>query len=325
MAAPRTRKATPNHSAPVELSVVVPVYMNKGGLEEFFRRVKPVLEAVTKRWELIMVDDGSTDGSFAVLQKLRASDPRVKLIQFGHNHGQHHAILCGLQHSRGDAVITLDDDLQNPPEEIPRFLKALAEGHHIVIGRIAEKKKHSWFRNLGSRAVQGLTNMILGKPKHLAFSSYRGLSRQAVDAIAAYKGVHPYLPALILSAVPTYSIVNIDVRHDPRHHGRSTYSLRKLMKLASYLLINHSFIPLRAMIYWGVLVSLASIVFAVYVIMRELLGHHTGVLGWPSLAVLISFFSGNILLALGVLGEYIGRLVQESATNLQFFIFRKEI
>jgi glycosyltransferase involved in cell wall biosynthesis len=323
MAAPRTRKATPLHSAPVELSVVVPVYMNQGGLDEFFRRVKPVLEAVTKRWELVMVDDGSTDGSFGVLQKLRAAEPRIKLIQFGHNHGQHHAILCGLQHSRGDAVITLDDDLQNPPEEIPRFLKALAEGHHIVIGRIAEKK-HSWFRNLGSRSVQALTNTILGKPRHLAFSSYRGLSRQAVDAIAAYKGVHPYLPALILSAVPTYSIVNIDVRHDPRHHGRSTYNLRKLVKLASYLLINHSFIPLRAMIYWGVMVSLGSLVFAVYVALREVFGHHTGVLGWPSLAVLISFFSGNILLALGVLGEYIGRLVQESATNLQFYIFRKE-
>ncbi|HEX7964180.1 MAG TPA: glycosyltransferase family 2 protein [Gammaproteobacteria bacterium] len=325
MAAPRTRKAALPHTAPVALSVVVPVYMNRGGLEEFFRRVKPVLEAVTRHWEVIMVDDGSTDGSYTVLQKLRAAEPRVKLIQFGHNHGQHHAILCGLQHSRGDAVITLDDDLQNPPEEIPRFLAALAEGHHIVIGRIAEKKKHGWFRNLGSRSVQAMTNMILGKPKHLRFSSYRAFSREAVDAIAAYKGVHPYLPALILGSVPTESIVNIDVRHDPRHHGRSTYTLRKLVKLASYLLINHSFIPLRLMIYWGMLVSLGSLAFAVYVIVRALFWQHTGVMGWPSLAVLISFFSGNILLALGVLGEYIGRLVQESATNLQFYIFRKEL
>jgi len=324
MAAPRSRKAPPPHTTPVELSVVVPVYMNRGGLEEFFRRVKPVLEGITRHWELIMVDDGSTDGSYQLLQGLRSAEPRLKLIQFGHNHGQHHAILCGLQHSRGDAVITLDDDLQNPPEEIPRFLAALAEGHHIVIGRIAEKKKHSWFRNLGSRTVQNLTSMILGKPKHLAFSSYRAFSRPATDAISAYTGVHPYLPALIMSAVPTASIVNIDVRHDPRHHGRSTYSFRKLVKLASYLLINHSFIPLRLMIYWGMLVSLGSLAFAVYVVVRAVFGHHTGVLGWPSLAVLISFFSGNILLALGVLGEYIGRLVQESATNLQFYIFRKE-
>ena len=323
-ATPRSRKALPPHTAPVELSVVVPVYMNRGGLEEFFRRVKPVLEGVTRHWELIMVDDGSTDGSYEVLRQLRAGDERVKLIQFGHNHGQHHAVLCGLQHSRGDAVITLDDDLQNPPEEIPRFLEALAQGHHIVIGRIAEKKKHSWFRNFGSRSVQSLTSVILDKPKQLRFTSYRGLSRQAVDAISAYKGVHPYLPALMLGAVPTASIVNIDVRHDPRHHGKSTYSFRKLVKLSSYLLINHSFIPLRAMIYWGMLVSLGSLAFAIYVVLRALLGHHTGVLGWPSLAVLISFFSGNILLALGVLGEYIGRLVQESATNLQFYIFRKE-
>ncbi|MGE5625420.1 MAG: glycosyltransferase family 2 protein [Bacillota bacterium] len=319
---PAARKAASPGS--IELSVVVPVYMNRGGLEEFFRRTQPVLDSATRAWELIMVDDGSTDDSFEVLQRLRAKDPRVKLIQFGHNHGQHHAVLCGLQHSRGKVVITLDDDLQNPPEEIPRFVKAVREGHHIVIGRIAGEKKHGWFRNFGSRSVQAMTNVILGKPKHLAFSSYRGLSRQAVDAIAAYKGVHPYLPALILSAVPTASIVNIDVRHEPRHHGRSTYTLGKLFKLASYLLINHSFIPLRFMIFWGTAVSIASLLFAVYVILRVLFGHHTGVLGWPSLAVLISFFSGNVLLALGVLGEYIGRLVQESSTNLQFYIFRKE-
>jgi polyisoprenyl-phosphate glycosyltransferase len=308
----------------VGISVVVPVYMNAGGLEEFFLRVRPVLESQTPDWELIMVDDGSTDGSFAILQKLRALDPRVKLIQFGHNHGQHHAVLCGLQHSRGKAVITLDDDLQNPPEEIPRFLAALGEGHHIVIGRIVEKKQHVWFRNIGSRAVQNLASVILHKPKHLALSSYRGLSRRAVDAISAYKGVHPYLPALMLGSVPTDAIVNIDVRHDPRHHGKSTYNLRKLLRLSSYLLINHSFIPLRMMIYWGMLVSVASLAFAVYVALRALLWHHASVLGWPSLAILLSFFSGNILLALGVLGEYIGRLVQESATNLQFYIFRKD-
>ena len=324
MTTSRSPKAMPPHSKPVEVSVVVPVYMNRDGLEEFFRRLKPVLEGVTRHWELIMVDDGSTDGSYQVLQRLRAGEERVKLIQFGHNHGQHHAVLCGLQHSRGDAVITLDDDLQNPPEEIPRFLAALAEGHHIVIGRIGKKKKHGWFRNLGSRTVQSLTSMILGKPRELAFSSYRAFSRPAADAIAAYTGVHPYLPALILSAVPTNLITNINVQHDPRHHGRSTYNLRKLAKLASYLLINHSFIPLRAMIYWGVLVSLGSLGFAIYVVLRAVLWHHASVLGWPSLAVLISFFSGNILLALGVLGEYIGRLVQESATNLQFYIFRKE-
>lgn len=304
--------------------MVVPVYMNRGGLEEFYRRIHPVLESVTRDWELIMVDDGSTDDSYSVLQNLHARDKRVKIIQFGHNHGQHHAVLCGLQHSRGKAVITLDDDLQNPPEDIPRFLEALKPGSHIVIGRIAEKKKHGWFRNLGSWCVQSLTGMILGKPKGLAFSSYRALSREAVDAIASYRGVHPYMPALMLKSVPVASIVNIDVRHDPRHHGRSTYSLSKLVKLASYLLINHSYIPLRFMIFWGVLVSLGSLVYALHVIVNVLHGRG-GAAGWPSLAVLISFFSGNILLALGILGEYIGRLVQESATNLQFYIFRKEL
>ncbi len=310
-------------TATVEVSVVVPVYMNHRGLEDLYRRIQATLDARSRDWELILVDDGSTDGSYEAMRKLRAADPRVKLIQFGRNHGQHHAILCGLQHSSGRIVITLDDDLQNPPEEIPRFIEALGTGAHVVIGRISEKKAHNWFRNFGSRFVQGLVTLILKKPRNLALSSYRAFSREAVDAISAYKGVHPYMPALMFSSVPTDAIINIDVRHDPRQHGRSTYSLRKLIKLASYLLINHSYIPLRFMIFWGTFISLGSMAFAVYVIVRAALGHDS-VLGWPSLAVLVSFFSGNILLALGVLGEYVGRLVEESSTNVQFHIFRRD-
>jgi len=317
-------KAPRRPTARVDISVVVPVYMNEGGLQALYQRIKSALDASGESWELVMVDDGSTDGSYSVLQRLRAKDKRIKLIQFGHNHGQHHAILCGLQHSRGDIVITLDDDLQNPPEEIPRFVAAVRQGYHIVIGQIAEKKRHDWYRNLGSRAIQGLTAVILGKPKHLALSSFRAFSRTATESIAAFKGVHPYLPALMLRAVPIASITNISVRHDPRKYGRSTYTLRKLIKLSSYLLINHSLIPLRFMVFWGTCLSIFSLVYAIYVIAHALLGGHYA-LGWPSVIVLISFLSGNILLALGILGEYIGRLVQESATDLQFYIFRKDL
>lgn len=316
---------TSSSKTSMDISVVVPVYMNERGLREFYKRVKTVLESMGRSWEIVMVDDGSKDGSYGVMQELRNGDKRVKIIQFGHNHGQHHAILCGLQHSAGDIVITLDDDLQNPPEEIPRFVDMVRQGHDVVIGRIADKKKHTWFRNFGSRSIQAMTSIILGKPKNLSFSSYRAMSRQAVDAISTYKGVHPYLPALILNSVPTASMTNIDVRHDVRFQGRSTYSLRKLIKLASYLLINHSYIPLRFMIIWGICLSFGSLVYALYIIGIVLLRGSHGVLGWSSMAVLVSFLSGNILLALGILGEYIGRLVQESATNLQFYVFRKDL
>lgn len=307
-----------------EVSVVVPVYMSAPGLRELVDRVRSVLDAAGFTWELIMVDDGSTDNSFEVMQALRASDRRVKIIQFGRNHGQQHAILCGLQHSCGRYVITLDDDLQNPPEELPRFIEKLREGYHIVIGRIAAKKQHGWYRNVGSRAMQRLVSVILKKPRHLSLSSYRGFSRDAVDAIAAYRGVHPYLPALMLSSVPTAAIANIDVRHDSRKHGRSTYSFAKLLRVASYLLINHSYLPLRFMVAWGMALSFASLLFAIYIVIHAALNPQ-GVLGWPSLAVLISFLSGNILLALGILGEYVGRLVEASSSNLQFYIFRKEL
>lgn len=315
--------ANPEAERP-DVSVVVPVYMSAPGLPELVDRIRSTLDAARFTWELIMVDDGSTDNSFEVMRELRESDRRVKIIQFGRNHGQQHAILCGLQHSGGRYVITLDDDLQNPPEEIPRFVEKLRAGYHIVIGRITVKKQHGWFRNAGSRAMQRLVSMILKKPSHLSLSSYRGFSRDAVDAIAAYRGVHPYLPALMLSSVPTADIVNIDVQHDSRKHGRSTYSFAKLLRVASYLLINHSYLPLRFMVAWGMALSFASLLFAVYIVIHAALNSH-GVLGWPSLAVLVSFLSGNILLALGILGEYVGRLVEASSSNLQFYIFRKEL
>ena len=152
--------------------------------------------------------------------------------------------------ARGDYVITLDDDLQNPPEEIPRFLERLQAGDDLVIGRIEGGKQHKAYRNLGSRTVQALAARIVGKPDHIALSSYRGMSRRAVDSIAAYAVAHVYLPALMFSAVPVDRISNIAVPHHPRSAGQSTYTTRKLVKLASNLLINYSSMPAYLMIPW---------------------------------------------------------------------------
>ena len=304
------------------ISVVVPVYRSGEQLPALYARLRPVLDAIDPAWELILVDDASGDGTFEAMLALRDEDPRVRLVRFARNAGQQHATLCGLTRARGDYVITLDDDLQNPPEEIPRFLERLQAGDDLVIGRIEGGKQHKAYRNLGSRTVQALAARIVGKPDHIALSSYRGMSRRAVDSIAAYAGAHVYLPALMFSAVPVDRISNIAVPHHPRSAGQSTYTTRKLVKLASNLLINYSSMPLRAVTLWGFVVSIASVAFAAWIAIRVLV-NGAPVSGWPTVVVLVAFLSGNIMLCLGVRGEYIGRLVQENSRLAQFPVYEE--
>lgn len=304
------------------VSVVIPVYRSAPLLPELVGRLKSTLDSQTRSWEIVFVDDASPDDSFEVLLRLRSQDPRIRLIQLARNHGQQHAVLCGLNYARGAAVVTMDDDLQNPPEEIPKLLRALGEGYAAVIGRI-EEKQHRWWRNAGTRLNQYFAGRILGKPKHLYLSSFRALSRFAVERIVRYKGAHPHIAALLLKSVPAGRIANVDVAHAPRAQGRSGYTLGKLLMTASYLLINHSYIPLRFMTAWGLLLSLLSLAFALVVIVRVLL-YGSPLQGWPSLTVLVAFLCGNILMALGIVGEYLGRLVEEQSAAEQFAVFREE-
>jgi polyisoprenyl-phosphate glycosyltransferase len=306
------------------ISVVVPVYRSAQLLPALAARLKAALDAQGgSAWEIVMVDDASPDDSYEVMRRLRAADPRVRIVQLARNHGQQHATLCGLNYARGDEVVTIDDDLQNPPEEIAALLARLREGHAAVIGRITDKR-HGWWRNIGSRAHQYFAERIIGKPPGLYLSSFRALSRAAVERLVRYKGAHPHISALLLKSLPPAAIVNVDVRHDPRAIGTSTYSLRKLLKTASFLLINHSYIPLRFMTGWGFILSLLSLGFAALVVVQVLF-FGAAVQGWPSLAVLVAFLSGNMLMALGIVGEYLGRLVEEFSASEQFAVHREEV
>jgi glycosyltransferase involved in cell wall biosynthesis len=306
------------------ISVVVPVYRSGPILPALCDRLSTVLSALTNDWEIILIDDASNDGTFDRMVELHRRDPRVKAIRFARNMGQHYATLHGLRRCVGNYVLTLDDDLQNPPEEIPRFIAKVDEGYDLVIGRIEGGKQHALLRNLASKAVQHLIARILGKPRSLSLSSYRCMSRRAAVGMAAYSGAQPYLPALMLGAVPLDRICNLDVPHHPRVDGHSQYTLRKLLKLSSYLVVNHSSLPLRFVTAWGTLLSLASLAYASYVVADVLL-NGSAVTGWPTLAVLVSFMSGNILMCIGILGEYVGRLVTESARLGQSPVFEEHL
>jgi undecaprenyl-phosphate 4-deoxy-4-formamido-L-arabinose transferase len=319
-------KILSNLSSQVDISIVVPVYRSASVIPQLYSRLHPILDTLSSHWEIILVDDASPDETFSVMQKLRDNDPRVRIIQFARNHGQQHATLCGLNYAKGRYIITLDDDLQCPPEELPKFIAQLRNGKHVVIGSISKgKKQHRWWRNLGSAMNQYFAGRILGKPRDLYLSSYRGFSRYTVDKIIAYKGAHPHIAAMFLKAVPHHHIINVDVAHNSRADGEaSTYSMAKLIKMLSYLLINHSYLPLRCMIAWGFILSFVSFLFALWVVLQAFFFGQPPV-GWSSLAVLSAFFSGNILLSLGIVGEYLGRLVEDASTVEQFTIFREEV
>lgn len=307
------------------ISVVVPVYRSGKSLSVFYERCSRQLESIASDWEIILVDDASPDDSWAVACALHEKDNRVKAIRLAHNRGQQHATLCGLGYASKNYIVTIDDDLQCFPEDMPSFIQALSEGKDVVIGRIARNdKQHHWVRNIGSRLNQRLAGKILGKPQDLALSSYRAMTKRVVERLVSYKGAHPHIAALLFKSVPLTAISNVDIRHAAREDGGSTsYSFSKLIKTLSYLLINHSYLPLRCMVAWGVTVSLASLAFAFWVLIR---GLYTGPAhGWTSLAVLVSFLSGNILLALGVVGEYLGRLVEESSNISQFSVFDERL
>lgn len=309
----------------VSVSVVSPVYRSERSLDEYYRRVSSALSALSDDWEIILVDDSSPDDSWNQMRKLRNQDARVKIVRLAHNHGQQKATLCGLSYASKNYVFTIDDDLQCFPEDIARFIERLQAGAEVVIGAIPSgKKQHAAWRNIGSKLNAYVIGKVLGKPKSLKLSSFRGFRQRTCAQLGKYRGAHPHIAALVLNSVPHSLIENVEIRHTKRaDNGAGSYTLGKLVKTLSHILINHSYLPLRFMTIWGLIVSMGSLSYAGWVIAQSLLGHL--VPGWASIAVLTSFLSGNILLALGILGEYVGRLVEETRGTSQFVVFEESV
>ncbi len=308
------------------ISIVVPTYMSGDTLINFFERTSATINRLTCDWEMILVDDCSTDNTWDIACQIHNLDSRVKCVRLSKNHGQQHATLCGLGYASKDFVITIDDDLQCYPEDIPLFIEMLLIGSHVVIGRIfPANKQHRFFRNMASNLNQYLAEIIIDKPKTIRLSSFRGLTLQVAKKVTNYKGAHPHIAAMLFKLVPHSSISNVDIRHAPRLDGTSsTYSFYKLVKTLSYLVINHSYVPIRLMAVWGISMSILSLLYALWIISHALMGKYYQP-GWASLAVLISFLSGNILLSLGIVGEYLGRLVEEASSIEQFSVFEERL
>jgi glycosyltransferase involved in cell wall biosynthesis len=290
-----------------DYSVVVPVFNSAGFVERTIDGCIRFFEGSRRSFELVMVDDGSTDASWEVLRERARGDTRVVALALLRNYGQHTAVWCGLAHSRGRRVITLDDDLQNPPDQVERLIAAADAGADAVFGR-PRRNRHGPLRRLGSRIVDRIDAAIFRSPPRLLLTNFRLLDRAVVDRMLARPTSLPYVNGL--AALYARRPVNVTVEHRARESGRSRYGPLQILRLLRRILFGYSAFPLRVVSGVGVTASLVSFGLGSYFLWRALSGR-TSVPGWASLVVIVSFFNAMTLLSLGMLGEYMVRLLRE--------------
>ena len=290
-----------------ELSVVIPVYNEAATLTDLHARLARVLKEIGRPCEIVFVDDGSTDRSAELLRALHAQDPTVRVVRFNRNYGQHAAVFAGMEHTRGDVVVTLDADLQNPPEEIPALLRRLEDGFDVVGG--ARVNRHdAWFRRSASRLVNRATSAIVGVRMTDYGCMLRAYRRSVVDQIVACHEISRFIPALANTFAA--AVTEIPVAHAPRRHGRSKYGLLRLLRLNMDLMTGFSLLPIQAVSLSGVVVAALGLAFALFLGLRRLFVGPE-VEGVFTLFAILFFFVGLQILALGLIGEYVGRIYQE--------------
>jgi len=300
-------------------SIVIPVFNSERIVGDTVDRVVEVFDAAGLRYELILVNDGSTDDSWDVIAERAARHPGVVALDLMKNYGQHFANLAGLTEATGDYVITMDDDLQNPPDQALLLIDAAMNGHEVVFGEF-EQKQAPGVRRLGSRMIGVMNNRIFGKPADLVVSNFRILRRDVVDRIVASRTAFPYITgqALMFSG----DRANVTVRHDPRPVGKSTYSLVRIMRLVLTILFSYSSWPLRAAAVLGFAISGLSFLLGGVLVIRALV-RDTVFPGWTSIMVLVSLFAGFTIALLSMIGEYVVRTLQTVSTEAQFHVVRR--
>ncbi|MDR3476485.1 MAG: glycosyltransferase [Gammaproteobacteria bacterium] len=300
------------------LSIVVPVYNEAGNLENLYSRLINVLDNYGKSYEIILVNDGSRDATETILNDLHNRRPNhIRIVHFNGNFGQHMAITAGFERARGEVIITLDADLQNPPEEIPNLVRAIEAGHDYV-GSIRKNRQDTWFRRHASRLNNSIRARITGIVMTDQGCMLRAYKRHVVDAVIASKESSIYIPALAYSYAS--SPTEIEVDHSLREAGESKYNLYKLLRLNFDLMTGFSLVPLQIFTVFGIVVSLLSTLFVVYLFIRRIfIGPEAE--GIFTLFAIVYFLFGVTLMGLGIVGEYIGRIYKD-VRQRPFFIVR---
>ena len=316
--APRSGDGEDDGSGHPYLSVVIPVYNEAANLEALYARLGPVLDQLGRRYEVIFVDDGSRDRSLELLCGLNADHPAVRVIALNRNFGQHAAVFAGLDHAQGEVIVTMDADLQNPPEEIPRLI-ALVEAGHDVVGGWRQNRQDPLLRRWISRAMNRLTSRIVGVQMHDYGCMLRAYRRDVVQVLRGCQETSSFIPALANSFA--HSPIEVPVQHAGRAHGGSNYNPYRLIRLGFDLATGFSLLPIQTVSLAGIGISLLGLGFGGFLFLRRLLiGPELE--GVFTLFAILFVFVGIQVLALGLIGEYIGRIYLEVRRRPRYLIRR---
>ena len=290
------------------VSIVIPVYNESANLRALWMRLKPVVSGLGRECEVIFVDDGSRDDSLEILRGFAADDARVRVVELARNFGQHSALLAGFRNCRGEIVVTLDADLQNPPEEIPKLIAAIEAGNDVV-GGWREERQDRAYRRMASRLQNRLTSMIVGVPMHDYGCMLRAYRRHIIETVVECDEKAAFVPALANTFAKR--VAEIPVGHAERAGGESKYNLFSLAHLSLNLITGFSLLPMRALSLTGIGIFILDAIFAAVLLGHRLIygPQQEGAL-WTLFSVLF-FFVGLMFLALGLIGEYIGRIYIE--------------
>lgn len=302
------------------LSIVIPVYNEEGNLEDLYQRLTRVLDNLGKTYEIILINDGSKDRSSEILQKLHERRPtQIRIVEFNGNFGQHMAIMAGFERVHGEIIITLDADLQNPPEEIPKLVAAMEKGHDVV-NAYRENRQDSLFRCYVSKAHNYFRAKMMPK-LHMTDEGcmLRAYRREIVDLVASTGEATTFVPALALSYATNPT--EVGVGHAPRLAGKSNYNFYALIRYNFDVITGFSLFPLQAITLVGLVVSFLSFCFVMFLFARRLI-IGPEVEGVFTLFAILFFLVGILLLGLGITGEYIGRIYQEVRQRPRFVIRR---
>ena len=308
---------TPRTSGRPEIAVVIPVFNGAASVGSVVSRVREVFAG--RALEIVLVNDGSSDESESVCQCLaEESGGQISFVQLSRNFGEHNAVLAGLGQTRADFVAVLDDDGQNPPEELPRMIDFLKQhGFDVCYGRYVQRK-HSWFRRFGSRFNDRVATWMLGKPRGLYLSSFKVMNRFIVDEILNYQGPYPYIDGLICRT--TQRLGQMDVEHAPRLAGESNYTLRRLVRLWLNMFLGFSIVPLRMASWLGMFFAATSFLWLIAIIADKLWISPDVPHGIPTVLACIALFAGVQCMVLGMIGEYLGRVFLTGSGQPQYVV-----
>lgn len=297
------------------ITVVIPVYNSQDTLKELVDRLGAVLPDLADDFEVILINDGSRDASWEVISQLAEAHSWVRGINLMRNYGQHNALLCGIRHAKFDITVTMDDDLQHPPEEIHKLLERLSQGHDVVYGA-PQKMPHSWWRNAFSYLIKRSLALAMGVKNVRDFAAFRAFRTKLRQAFVNYQNPNVIIDVLLSWGTTRFATVFVDEK--PRQSGRSNYNFFKLVQYTLVVLTGFSTLPLRVASTIGFIFTFIGLAILVYVLaIYFLLG---SVPGFPFLASMIAMFSGIQLFALGLIGEYLARIFDRSMDRPPYII-----